>query len=216
MSEIKIIPKFQEYLKEGYYPFFKDLNSDYLKQLSTTINLVLESDLPAIHNIDFNSIIKLKKLLSILSRIVPYKPNVEKLASQIGTTRPTLLKYLYFLDKAQIIRLLSKDSHGINYLNKPDKIYLGNTNLAYTYGSDKTDAGSIRETFFLNQLSVKHKITYPKVGDFFIDDDYLFEIGGKNKSKKQIAGLENAYVSSDNIEYGFGRTIPIWIFGFLY
>lgn len=216
VSKIKVLPKFNEYLKEGYYPFFKDLNSDYLKQLSMTINLVIENDLPAIHNIDFSSIIKLKKLISIMSRIVPYKPNVEKLASQIETTRPTLLKYLYFLDKAQIISLLSRDTHGINYLNKPDKVYLSNTNLAYTLGTDQIDDGSIRETFFFNQLSVKHDLSYPKFGDFLVDNKFLFEIGGKNKSNKQIAGIENAYISSDNIEYGNGNTIPIWIFGFLY
>ncbi len=216
VSNIKIIPIFKEYVKEGYYPFFNELKSNYLKQLSTTINLVIESDLPAIHKIDFNSILKLKRLVAIISRIAPYTPNIEKLASQIETTRPTLLKYLYYLDKAQIIRILGKDSFGINYLNKPNKVYLSNSNLAYTFGEDLVDIGNLRETFFLNQLSVKHSVTYPKKGDFFVDNKYLFEVGGKSKTQKQIAGIENSYIVSDDIEYGSSNKLPLWVFGFLY
>ena len=216
VSNIKIFPIFKEYLKGGYYPFFDELKSNYLKQLSTTINLVIESDLPAIHKIDFNSILKLKRLVAIISRIAPYTPNIEKLAKQIETTRPTLLKYLYYLDKAQIIRILGKDSFGINYLNKPDKLYLSNPNLAYAFGEDAVNIGNLRETFFLNQVSVKHSVTYPKQGDFLIDNRYLFEVGGKSKTQKQIAGIENAYIVSDSIEYGFYNKLPLWIFGFLY
>ena len=216
VSNIKIIPIFRDYVKEGYYPFFNELKSNYLKQLSTTINLVIEGDLPAIHKIDFNSILKLKRLVAIISRIAPYTPNIEKLASQIETTRPTLLKYLYYLDKAQIIKILGRDSIGINYLNKPDKIYLSNPNLAYTFGEDSVDIGNLRETFFLNQVSVKHSVTYPKKGDFFVDNKYLFEVGGKSKTQKQIAGIKNSFIAADDIEYGFRNKIPLWLFGFMY
>ncbi len=216
VSNIKIIPIFKDYVKEGYYPFFNELKSNYLKQLSTTINLVIESDLPAIHKIDFSSILKLKRLVAIISRIAPYTPNIEKLASQIETTRPTLLKYLYYLDKAQIIKILGRDSIGINYLNKPDKVYLSNPNLAYTFGEDSVDIGNLRETFFLNQLSVKHSVTYPKQGDFLIDNKYLFEVGGKSKTQKQIAGIKDSYIVSDDIEYGYMNKLPLWFFGFLY
>ena len=216
VSNIKIIPIFKDYVKEGYYPFFNELKSNYLKQLSTTINLVIESDLPAIHKIDFSSILKLKRLVAIISRIAPYTPNIEKLASQIETTRPTLLKYLYYLDKAQIIKILGRDSIGINYLNKPDKVYLSNPNLAYTFGEDSVDIGNLRETFFLNQLSVKHSVTYPKQGDFLIDNKYLFEVGGKSKTQKQIAGIKDSYIVSDDTEYGYMNKLPLWLFGFLY
>ncbi|RUA23681.1 MAG: AAA family ATPase [Bacteroidetes bacterium] len=207
---------FNEYLKEGYYPFFLDANSDYLKQLISSINLVLESDLPAIHNIDFSSIIKLKSLLSIISRIVPFKPNIEKLARQTNTSRETLLKYLYYLDKAQTIKWLGSNTNGINYLNKPDKIYLANTNIAYALSENNTNIGNLRETFFLNQLSQNNIVTYPKKGDFMVNDKYLFEIGGKDKTNKQIAGIKDAYIAADDIEYGFANKIPLWLFGFLY
>ena len=172
--------------------------------------------MPAIHKIDFNSVLKLKRLVAIISRIAPYTPNIEKLAKQIETTRPTLLKYLYYLDKAQIIRILGKDSFGINYLNKPDKLYLSNPNLAYAFGEDAVNIGNLRETFFLNQLSVNHTVTYPKEGDFLVDEKHLFEIGGKNKNNKQIKGIENAFIAADDIEFGFKNKIPLWLFGFMY
>jgi len=213
---IKVFPYFKEYLERGYYPFFLDVGDNYLHLLQLTVNTVLEVDLPAIHNIDFNSIIKLKKLISIISRIVPYKPNIEKLAKQIETTRPSLLKYLYYLDKAQIVKWLGSDTFGTNYLNKPDKLYLGNTNLVFAFSGNRNNIGNLRETFFLNQLSQNHNVTYPKHGDFMVDDKYLFEVGGRSKDYKQIAGIENSYIAVDDIEYGYGNKIPLWLFGFLY
>lgn len=216
IGQIKPFSYFDEYLREGYYPFFKSTGTNYLKQLINTVNLVVETDLPAIHNIDFNAILKIKKLIAVLSKIVPYKPNIEKLAAQTGTTRETLLKYLYYLDKAQVIQWLGTDATGINYLNKPEKLYLGNTNMAYAFGGVLTEKGNIRETFFLSQLTVMHSVTYPKVGDFLIDNKFLFEIGGKTKNRKQIAGIENSFIAADDIEYGYQNKIPLWLFGFLY
>lgn len=215
-SKVKIFPYFKEYLETGYYPFFIESGSNYLNQLLNTIITVLESDIPAIQDIDYNSVIKLKKLLTVVSQIVPYTPNIEKLAKQIETTRPTLLKYLYYLDKAEIISLITRDTHGINYLNKPDKLFLNNTNLAWALASDKPDTGSLRETFFYNQVSYNHKLTYPEKGDFLVDGKHIFEIGGKNKKKTQISGLSNAYIAADDLEYGYQNRIPVWLFGFLY
>lgn len=215
-SRIRPLAYFDEYLREGYYPFFKDARHNYLRQLTTTINLTVETDLPAIHNIDFGSVLKIKKLLSVISRIVPYKPNVEDLARQTGTSRDTLLRYLYYLDRAQIITWLGSDMAGINYLNKPEKLYLNNPNLVHALGGEMSNYGNLRETFFLNQLSVRHKVTYPANGDFLVDNSLLFEIGGKKKGKKQIAGIENAYIAADDIEYGYENKIPLWIFGLMY
>lgn len=216
LKHIKPLPLFSEYLRTGYYPFFKETRSNYLKQLVNTINLVIETDLPAIHKIDFNSIIKIKKLLYILAKKTPYTPKVEELAKQIGSTRDTLLRYLLFLDKAHIIKWLGRDKFGINYLNKPDKLYLSNTNITYALGDNTADVGNLRETFFLNQLSIKHQVTYPKKADFLVDDRYTFEVGGKGKGQKQINNIKDAYIAKDNIEDGFGNVIPLWLFGFLY
>lgn len=215
LKEFKPFKYFDEYLKSGYYPFFINEKEFYHQQLEETINLVIETDLPAIYNIDYSSVIKLKKLIFLIGSMVPYIPNVNKLAKQVGTTRDSLLKYLHLLHNAHILKWLSSDAYGINFMNKPDKLYLENTNIAYALNSE-INTGTQRETFFLNQLSESHKITYPKTGDFLVDNKYLFEVGGKSKTQKQIAGIENSFIAADDIEYGFRNKIPLWLFGFLY
>jgi predicted AAA+ superfamily ATPase len=216
LDKIKPLKFFEDYLKFGYYPFFIESEKNYYDKLTSILNLVLESDLPTIFKIDYYSVMKIKKMLSVLSRIVPYKPNIEKLALQADTTRDTLLKFLFYLEKAGIVKWLSKDTFGINYLNKPDKLYLNNTNLMYALTNEKPDTGNLRETFFLNQLLVKHSVSYPEKGDFLVDGKYLFEVGGSSKNTKQISGLENAFIAADDIEFPDGRKIPLWLFGFLY
>jgi predicted AAA+ superfamily ATPase len=215
LDTIKPFKYFSDYLSNGYYPFFIKEGDYYHQQLLETINIVIETDLPAIYNIDYNSVIKLKKLLFIVSNLVPYIPNINKLAEQVGTTRDSLLKYLHLLHNAHIITLLSSRSYGINFLNKPEKLYLENTNIAFALNNN-ANIGTIRETFFLNQLLVNNSVTYPKQGDFLINDNYLFEIGGKNKGFCQIADIDNSFIAADNIEYGNGNKIPLWLFGFLY
>ncbi len=216
LGSLKPLALFKEYLKHGYYPYFIESQKNYNLRLLATINLVTETDLPSIFHFDYHSVQKIKKLLAILARIAPYKPNIQKLAQQLGSTRDTLLKYLFYLEKARIVKWLGKDTFGINYLNKPEKLFLDNTNLMYAISNENPNKGNMREVFFLNQLAVKHKVSYPEKADFLVDGTYLFEVGGKSKSKRQIAGIENAYVASDEIEYGHQNTIPLWMFGFLY
>ncbi len=215
-KEITPLPLFKEYLEWGYYPFFINTGSNYLRQLNNTVNLAVEVDLPAIHKIDYNSVLKIKKLIAIMSNIVPFTPNIKELAAKISCTRDTLLKYLSYLDKAGVVKWLSSKPDSINYLNKPDKLYLNNTNLCYALSSSTHNIGNIRETFFLNQLSVNHSVSYPKTGDFLIDNKILFEVGGKGKSYKQIVDIPNSYIAADNIVMGFKNKIPLWLFGFMY
>ena len=216
IEKIKPLKLFGEYLQNGYYPFFMESGDNYISRLINISNQVLENDIPTIFHIDFYSVLKIKKMLAVLSRIVPYKPNIEKLVSQSGTTRDTLLKFLYYLEKAEIVNWLTKDTFGINYLNKPDKLFLNNTNLMYALSDTKPEIGNLRETFFLNQVKVKHKVNYPETGDFLVDEKYLFEIGGQNKKQKQIKGIENSFIAVDGIEFPMGNKIPLWLFGFLY
>lgn len=216
LNKIKPLKFFEEYLKYGYYPFFIESERNYYDRLTNILNLVLESDLSTIFKIDYYSVMKIKKMLAVLSRIVPYKPNIEKLALQADTTRDTLLKFLFYLEKAGVVKWLSKDTFGINYLNKPDKLYLNNTNLMYALSNEKPDTGNLRETFILNQLLVKNSVSYPEKGDFLINGKYLIEVGGPSKKSKQIVDVENAFVAVDDIEFPDGKKIPLWLFGFLY
>lgn len=216
LEKIKPLKLFEEYLKTGYYPFFMEGESEYQVRLKQTVNQILDSDLPSVEKIDFNAVHYLRKLISILAEIVPYKPNIVKLSQQVGISRETLMRYLYLLEKADLLMLLQTDINGIGKMNKPEKIYLNNSNLVNSLADIQFNQGTLRETFFFNQLKVNHTINWSDKSDFYVDDKYTFEIGGKNKTRKQIAGIENSWVAADNIEYAQQNKIPLWLFGFLY
>jgi predicted AAA+ superfamily ATPase len=216
LEKIKPIKLFEEYLQFGYYPFFNEGETEFSMRLKQTVNHVLDNDLPSVENIDFNAVHYLRKLIAVLAEIVPYKPNIVKLSQQIGISRETLLRYLYLLEKADLLMLLQTDAFGINKMNKPEKVYLNNPNLIFTLTDSSVNTGTSRETFFFNQLRVGHSVNWSESGDFIIDNKTVFEIGGKNKTRKQIAGIENSYVAADNIEYAYQNKIPLWLFGFLY
>ena len=215
-KQIKPLKEFNNYNLNGAYPFFMEAESEYSSHIERIINLILETDLPAFSSIDYSSVINLKKLLSVISESVPFQPNISKLSIKTGVTRDTLIKYLSYLEKAHLISLLRSNTKGISKMAKPEKIFLNNSNLLYALQPKIANIGTIRETFFNSQLSVLHKVQLPKNTDFIIDDKYYFEVGGKNKTQKQIINTPNSFIVSDDIEYGFKNKIPLWIFGFLY
>ena len=216
LEKIKPIKLFEEYLRFGYFPYFMEGEDEFQERLKQTVNQVLESDLPSVENINFNAVHYLRKLLSILAEIVPYKPNIVKLSQQVGVSRETLIRYLSLLERADMLILLQSGTHGISKMNKPEKIYLNNPNIVNSLSDNQSNHGTLRETFFLNQLQVLHSINWSDKSDFLVDNKYTFEIGGKNKDRKQITGVENAFVAADNIEYAQQNKIPLWLFGFLY
>lgn len=215
-SKVKPLYYFDRYLKQGYYPFYKEELDLYLPRLEEIINLMLEIELPLLRGLDLAYVPKIKQLLLIISESVPFIPNVTKLSQKMGIARSTLLLYFHYLDEIGLTINLFKESGGISKLQKPLKVYLENTNLMYALTSKAANTGNVRETFFANQLSYKHMVMYSDKGDFLVNEQYVFEIGGKDKSMKQIEGIENAFVAADNIEYGFQNRIPLWLFGFLY
>ncbi|MBI4652139.1 ATP-binding protein [Candidatus Desantisbacteria bacterium] len=217
----KILVLFKEYLEYGYYPYFNEFADKNIFRLTLEQNIhtTLESDLILIHpSLSGNSIKKIKSLLSIIASSVPFTPDLKKLKTilDIGDER-TLKIYLKYMEDAGIIMSIYKGKGGLKELEKPEKIYLNNTNLIYAITDHKTaNIGNIRETFFLNMLDTFHKASIPLKGDFLIDNKNIFEIGGKNKTFEQVKDLENAFLALDDIEIGFGNKIPLWLFGFLY
>jgi len=216
-DKIKILPHFRNYLSTGYYPFYSENPEQYEQRIKNIINVILEVDIPSITDINYDTTGKIKTMLAVLSTSVPYTPNLTRLSDslQIGDIR-TLYKYFYFLEKAELITLLNSNAKANKLFQKPKKIYLNNTNLINTISPGKKETGTIRETFFLNQVHYLHEINYPKKADFIINNQYTFEIGGRNKTRKQIRDIEEAFVVQDEIEIGFANTIPLWLFGFLY
>jgi len=216
LREIKPLSAFQKYLQYGYYPYYKEDINGYDERVMQTFNLIMESDLPNTENIDFYSINRIKKLFYILSTMVPFSPNISQLSQMVDVTRPSLINYLLLLEKAHAILLLKKEATGIRQMVKPEKIYLQNTNYCYALASKNLETGNLRETFFFNQLQKNHRVTYTDETDFCIDGNYYFEVGGKNKTTRQIKDLNNAYLALDGLETGFRNEIPLWLFGFLY
>jgi predicted AAA+ superfamily ATPase len=213
---VKPLQYFNEYLQRGYYPFFQEVSELYFHRVEEIINLILEIELPLLRSVEVAYVSKLKQLLQIISESVPFVPNVSKLSERIGINRNTFVSYLYFLEEAHIILNLYKDAKGITRLQKPNKIFLENTNLQYALSPNQANLGNIRETFFINQMIAHHIVEYIEESDFLVDNKYIFEIGGKSKNDSQIKNIENSYLALDGIEYGMGNKIPLWMFGFMY
>lgn len=215
-EDLKILPLFKTYLEHGYYPFYKEGIKSYPIRLQNIVNTTLDYDLPAIENIEYATILKLKKMLMLLSSLVPFTPNMTSLSADIETNRASAMRYLNILEKAALITMLLPAGKTLNLMNKPEKIYLANSNLLQVLSTSPVNAGNQRETFFANQVKILHQINSSKKGDFIVDNKYTFEIGGKNKNYNQIKDVENSFIASDEIETGFGNRIPLWLFGMLY
>jgi len=214
-SRFKPLEHWKEYLECGFYPFYFQEKSTYGLKLKETINTVIETDIPSIFTIKYENILNLKKLVKLICQSEPFKLNIKELSAKIGTDRDTLYLYMNYLHRGKIFNILRSKTKGDNIFLKPDKIYLNNANLNYTYCSE-SKIGTIRETFFANQLGSLFDVSVPLKGDFLIDNKYLFEVGGKNKGFKQIKDVPNSFVVADDIEHGFGAKVPLWLFGFLY
>lgn len=215
-GKIKPLAYFDKYLAYGYYPFYKEGINEYPQKLINVVNQTIETDIPSAKNVDQAYIIKLKKLLYAIAVSSPVQPNINKLSQRMEVSRNTISLYLTYLHESRLISLLHHEKEGFSTLAKPEKIYLNNTNISFTLAKENSDRGNLRETFFYSQLSVKNEITSSKTADFMINDRFTFEIGGKNKNKKQIANTPEAFIAADDIEFGYENKIPLWMFGFAY
>lgn len=215
LSKVKPFAYFEEYLKGGAYPFYKTSKNSYVQKLLNASMQILETDLPMIYTIEHDKINSLKKMMVMLCQSEPYDINISKLCGAVELNQRTLYKYLGILQSAGLIRILGAKSTGVSIISKPEKMYLDNTNL-FSIFCNNSKIGTIRETFFASSVSYNHNINYPKSGDFVLDEKYTFEIGGKDKSFKQLKDAEFGYVVADDIEIGIDNKIPLWLFGFIY
>jgi predicted AAA+ superfamily ATPase len=205
---------FNNYLKHGYFPFYKENKSFYYQKLSETINLVIDLDIAPFEELNYNTVRTMKKLLYVISQSVPFTPNITKLSEQLEAPRNSILRLLDLLHQANIIKLLHADKEKLNYLKKPEKIFLENTNFMYLFSENKINTGSLRETFFFNQLAQCHQVTASIWGDFMVDENYIIEVGGPNKNFQQIKRVPNSYLAVD-VQNGTGNKVPLWLFGML-
>ncbi len=214
--EIKPLKHFEEYLSSGYYPFFKDDPQGYHQRLQQLIRIIVEYDMAELRDFDIRNAKKMLQLLSILAENVPFKPNLSKLAEKSNIHRNSINSYLNYLEQARLINLLYPSGISTTILQKPEKVYLNNSNLASAISINQPDKGNLRETFFLSQLKVSHTLQYPPKGYFMVDGSHTFEIGGKNKNRQQIKEFDSGFIVKDDLEFPAGDALPLWLFGFLY
>ena len=214
-KDLNVLKEFKEYLEIGYYPFYFDKRISYYQNLINTINLTIDLDLTTLGLIEQKYTYKLKKLLEVICESSPFEVNYTKIAAAAEISRAKLYDYITFLNDGQMLLLLDEPLKGIKKINKPAKIYLNNTNLLFAY-CQNSKIGTVRETFFANQVSQKYKLHISNRSDFTIDAKYHLEIGGKSKGFEQIKDIKNSYVVADDIEIGSGNKVPLWLFGFLY
>ncbi|GMQ28139.1 AAA family ATPase [Algoriphagus confluentis] len=215
ISKIRPLPYFEKYLSRGYLPIFVEGENEYGSKLEHIINTVVDTDLAYISSYNAGTAAKVKKLLGVIAESAPFKPNIASISAKLGISRDRIVEHIYQLKDAKILNILLAQGKGVSRLQKPDKLYLENTNLSFAINSSP-DIGALRETFLLNQLlNAGHEVFEPKKGDFWVNG-ITIEVGGKNKSPKQVLNEGEYLIASDEIESGWGAKLPLWLFGFLY
>jgi len=215
LPEKRILTIFEDYKEFGAYPFYFEDKEKFFDKLQDTIDAILYYDLAELYNINWEKLHTIKKLLISICQSKPLELSVDKLIKLIGLSKTTFYKYIKYLSRGELIIHILHEAKRYKDIKKPDKLYLANTNL-FKALCLKSDIGTLRETFFASMLKYKHSIYYTDKGDFLVDEIYTFEIGGRSKTYSQIKNVKNSYLALDDIEIGFERKIPLWIFGFLY
>ena len=214
--QIKVIPLFERYLTSGFYPFYKTEHSGYYERVFEMVEKVLDSDYPAVEDVTPATIRKTKKMLAVLAASCPQQPNMSALYRELETDRNQGLKMLSALERAGLLAVVPSGKSTLKNLSRPEKIFCDNPNIMHAL-VPRADAGTVRETFFVNQFRCAgHEVACAEKGDFLVDGKWLFEVGGKGKGFDQIKDLSNSFVAADGIESGYGNKIPLWLFGFLY
>ncbi len=207
---------FEEYLRVGYYPFYDGNETEYFSRIENVINFIVEQEMPLFCGVEPAFTRKMKAMLLFLASNLPYEVNIAKLASYLELNKSTVLSYLSSMQRAELLHLLYADNKSVTKMQKPDKIFLHNTNMLFALAQDSV-IGTIRECFVVNQLAVNHTVEYGKsVGDFKIDGKITFEVGGHDKSFDQIANVPDSYILADSMEYPIGKKLPIWLVGMTY
>lgn len=208
---------FEEYLRVGYYPFYDGNEDEYYRRLENVVTFIIEQEMTQFCGVEMAYTRKLKAMMMFLADNSPFEVNIAKLSAYLELNKVTVLNYLSGMQRAELLNLLYTDNKSVTKMQKPDKIYMQNTNLLYALTTKQVSIGTVRECFVVNQLSQSHRVEYGKAqGDLRIDSRITIEVGGKDKSFEQIADIPDSYILADNIEYPIGKKLPIWVAGFIY
>lgn len=212
----KVLALFGRYIGKAYFPFYTPNNiPEYYGRIERLLDTIINRDIPDFEKVEYETLHKLSRLLYVMSTETPFTLNVQSLSKKIEVSRNTIIKMFELLDKGAVVRCVYSGWRSPKSVAKPGKVLFNNTDILAALSS-LNEVGTIRETFVASMLAPQHKLMDPPTGDFLVDEKYLFEVGGKSKSFKQIADIPNSFVVADEEETGFGSRIPMWIFGFLY
>lgn len=216
-KQCKPMAYFDKYLHYGYFPYYRNNPVEYYAAVANVVRYIIEDELPRICKVDLSNTRKIRALMNILASSEPYEVDITRMSVQSGLQRPTILAYLKYLSDAKLIHLLYSDLVNVKKLQKPDKIYIEDSNMLCALASRPVKEGTMRETFAISHLSVGHEVEYGKQhGDFVVDGRYTFEVGGAGKNFKQIADIPNSFILADDMDYPLGNKLPLWLIGFLY
>jgi predicted AAA+ superfamily ATPase len=211
---------FKEYLGSGFYPFYLEDEKTYHQKIIRIVEKTIYEDISNYYKLKTENLSSFKRILSYLSTIPPGELNRNSIAKNIGLDNKTIQNYLNILKETGLVELISEKKSESSILKQTEKMYLDNPDLYKSIIEEigyESKIGTIREIFFIKMLKNSgNNIYYNKTGDFEINNT-IFEIGGKNKTKKQIKNnLHNVYLVKDDILYGNRHEIPLYLFGFLY
>lgn len=207
------LPLFREYLNKGYYPFSNLAGYDI--RLQQIVSQTIEVDIPQYAGMNASTARKLKRMLSIVSQLSPFKPSILNLSTELKVSKNDVPNYMLYLELAGMIGQLRDETGGLRGLGKVEKTYIDNSNLMYALAEGEPNIGNIRETFFYNQMRINNDVVSSKVSDFRIGE-YTFEVGGAKKGRKQLEGVDHGIIVRDDIEYGHKEFVPLWQFGLNY
>ena len=211
LRNVKPLDYFQDYLHHGFYPFFLE-KRNFSENLLKTMNMMIEVDILLIKQIELKYLSKIKKLLYLLAVDGPVAPNVSQLATEIQTSRATVMNYIKYLADARLINMVYPK--GEEFPKKPSKLMMHNTNLMYSIYPVKVEEQDVLDTFFMNTLYKDHKLYKGDKGtSFMVDNGLHFRICAEGCKFKNNP---NVYYALHKLELGHGNMIPLWLFGFLY
>lgn len=211
LRNVKPLDYFQDYLHHGFYPFFLE-KRNFSENLLKTMNMMIEVDILLIKQIELKYLSKIKKLLYLLAVDGPVAPNVSQLATEIQTSRATVMNYIKYLADARLINMVYPK--GEEFPKKPSKLMMHNTNQMYSIYPVKVEEQDVLDTFFMNTLYKDHKLYKGDKGtSFMVDNGLHFRICAEGCKFKNNP---NVYYALHKLELGHGNMIPLWLFGFLY
>jgi predicted AAA+ superfamily ATPase len=217
-QEGNILALFREYLRTGYYPFWREGLNDYGPKLQNVLDKILYEDIPTAFSVRPPGVQQMKRLLSIVATSGPFQINVSALSREIGMSRETLYEYLDHLHGAYVVNELWLPGSGLRHQRKPGKLFFENPNLLALLADDKSPGfrGAIRETFAVNQLGSATDLQLSPDVDFLDGTGAHIEVGGPSKDGSQLPAGMKGYLLADDTEVGSGNRIPLYLAGFLY